>query len=62
MTNEITKILETRDEMDHETAVETVDDVREMMTEALAEGDFTAAEEIFCDELNLEPDYILDMF
>lgn len=59
---EIVRILMERDGMTEEEAKDLVAEVREMMIEALKEGDYLEAEEIFEDELGLEPDYMLSMF
>ena len=59
--NEVLRILMTRDGMSESEAREVIADVREAMDEAIAEGDYFEAEEIFESELGLEPDYIFDI-
>ena len=53
--------LMTRDELTEAQAQRQMDDVQEMMMDAIAEGNFCDAEDIFCDEMGLEPDYIMDL-
>jgi hypothetical protein len=55
--NEVIRILMERDEMTREEAEETLDNVREMLSEA----DPWEAEDIIADELGLEMDYIFDI-
>ena len=55
--NEVIRILMERDEMTAEEAQETLDNVREMLSEA----DPWEAEDIIADELGLEMDYIFDI-
>ena len=55
--NEVIRILMERDGMTKEEAQETLEDVREMLSEA----DPWEAEDIIADELGLEMDYIFDI-
>lgn len=55
--NEVIRILMERDGMTREEAQETLDEVREMLSEA----DLWEAEDIIADELGLEMDYIFDI-
>lgn len=57
----IIKILMDRDDMSRKEAIELINDVKEMMQEAIEDGSYMEAEEIFEDELGLEPDYIFDI-
>lgn len=57
----IIKILMDRDDMSREEAIELINDVKEMMQKAIEDGSYMEAEEIFEDELGLEPDYIFDI-
>lgn len=59
--NEILRILMERDDMTEKEARELMSEVREMMDEAIAEGDYSEAEAIFEEEFGLEPDYIFDL-
>ena len=53
---EIIKILMRRDKITRREAEETLKDVRQMMDDA---EDITEKEDIFVEELGLEPDYII---
>lgn len=55
--SEVIRILMERDGMTREEAQETLDEVREMISEA----DPWEAEDILADELGLELDYIFDI-
>lgn len=55
--NEVIRILMERDGMTRAEAQETLEDVREMLSEA----DPWEAEDIIADELGLEMDYIFDI-
>jgi hypothetical protein len=55
--NEVIRILMERDGLTREEAQETLDEVREMISEA----DPWEAEDILADELGLEMDYIFDI-
>ena len=55
--NEIVRILMKRDGLSREEAIERVEEVREMISEA----DPWEAEDIMADELGLEMDYIFDI-
>lgn len=60
MSKEVINILMKRDGMTEQEAKEVADDVREEMLDAIDAGDYSLAEEIFEDDLGLEPDYIMD--
>lgn len=60
-TNEIIRILMERDGMDLQEAKEVFNDVKSEMEEAIADGDYELAEEIFEGDLGLELDYVFDM-
>lgn len=55
----VVNILMKRDSMSREEASSLVDDVMEMVYDAVANGD--DAEEIWMSELGLEPDYLMDL-
>lgn len=55
--NRVIRILMERDDLSREEAQETLDYVREMLSEA----DPWKAEDIIADELGLEMDYIFDI-
>lgn len=57
---EVIQILMARDGISQEEATARVKEVREMLLEALDSGDTESLEDIFMDELGLEPDFILD--
>ena len=57
---EVTQILMKRDGISRKEATARVKEVREMMLEALDSGDTESLEDIFMNELGLEPDFILD--
>ena len=59
--NKIIKILMDRDDMTHEEATEVVMDTKQMVESAIRSGDYTAAEDIFQEELGLEMDYIVSL-
>ena len=50
-----------RDGMTAKEADELMDEVYNMMMEAIEAGDYMEAEEIFASELGLEPDYYEDL-
>ena len=60
--NRIKKILMERDGLASTEAESLIEEVREMMVATAAYGDVQEAEDIFTDELGLEPDYIVDLF
>ena len=60
-TNKVLRILMERDGMTEKEACDLMSEVREMMDEAIAEGDYSEAESIFEEEFGLEPDYIFDI-
>ena len=59
--NRIVKILMERDDITEEEAKALIKDVREMMEDAIADGDYSEAEDIMAGELGLEMDYIMDI-
>lgn len=59
--NRVVRILMNRDGMTETEAREAVQDCVDMMEEAIQEGHYLEAEDIFMDELGLEPDYIFDV-
>ncbi len=59
--NKVVDILMKRDGMSKKEAVDLVQDVRSMMNDAIATGDYCEAEEIMYSELGLEMDYIYDI-
>lgn len=62
MANQIKKTLMERDGLTATEAKEEMNYVREMMEDAIANGDYFEAEEIFEEEFGLELDYIFDLF
>jgi len=59
--NDVLRILMERDGMTEKEAMDLIQEVREMMDEAIADGEYGEAEAIFEEELGLEPDYIFDI-
>lgn len=59
--NKVVQILMERDGMSESDARELINEVQEMMFEAIDAGSYVEAEEIFQDELGLEPDYIFNI-
>jgi hypothetical protein len=59
--NRVRDILMTRDGMTKEEADARIVEVREMMDEAVADGEVGEAEAIFEEEFCLEPDYLIDI-
>ena len=59
--NKVRDILMTRDGMTKEEADARIVEVREMMDEAVADGEVGEAEAIFEEEFGLEPDYLIDI-
>lgn len=59
--NKIIKILMKRDDMTKEEATEVVKDTKQMVESAIRSGDYTAAEDIFQEELGLEIDYMVNL-
>ena len=59
--NRVVSILMKRDGYTKEEAIEIVNDCREEMQEAIADGDYDLAEDILACDLGLEPDYIMDI-
>lgn len=60
--NRLKKIIMKRDSLTSEEADSLLEEVRKMMNDAMAYGNVQEAEDIFTDELGLEPDYIVDLF
>ena len=56
--NRVVNILLKRDGYSEEEAIEMVNDCREEMNEAIADGDYDLAEDILAGDLGLEPDYM----
>lgn len=54
----VIRILMKRDGMTQDEAAALLDDVLNMVYDSIANGD--DAEDIWMDELNLEPDYLMD--
>lgn len=54
----IEEILVERDGLTPEEAHDLVRSIQAIMAEAIAQGDYLEAEEIFTSELGLEPDYL----
>ena len=59
--NRVVKILIERDNMTYEEAESQVNEVQELLEEALSFGSYAEAEDILKDELGLEMDYIFDL-
>lgn len=60
-TSRIIRLLMERDGLSYEEAREQVEEVQEMIIDAIENGDFLEPDEIMADELGLEPDYIMDL-
>lgn len=60
--NPIVVVLVGRDDIGVQDAIDFVEEVKEMVQEAIDSGDVMEAEEIFQSELGLEPDYLFDLF
>lgn len=59
--NRVVSILMNRDGYSKEEAIEIINDCREEMNDAIADGDYNLAEDILACDLGLEPDYIFDI-
>ena len=59
--NRVVKILMERDDMTRKEAESQVNEVQELLEEALSFGSYAEAEDILKDELGLEMDYIFDL-
>lgn len=59
--NRVVSILMKRDGYSEAEAIKIVNDCREEMNEAIADGDYDLAEDILACDLGLEPDYIFDI-
>lgn len=59
--NIVTKILMERDGLTEKEANELIAETREEILDAIDRGDCIYVEEIFEDNLGLEPDYIMDI-
>ena len=57
----IIKILMNRDDLSKEEAMEVAKETKEMVESAIRSGDYTAAEDIFQEELGLEIDYMVNL-
>lgn len=57
----IIKILMNRDDLSKEEATEVAKETKEMVESAIRSGDYTAAEDIFQEELGLEIDYMVNL-
>ena len=57
----VIKIIAKRDELTIEEATEVVDGVIVQINEAIQAGDYMEPDEIIMNELQLEPDYLLDL-
>lgn len=60
--NNIKKVLMERDGMTAKEADELMDEVYNMMMEAIEAGNYMEAEELFMSEVGLEPDYMMELF
>lgn len=59
--NRVVRILMERDSMTREEAEHLLNQVRDEMNDAIAEGDYDLAEDIMYSDLGLEMDYIMDV-
>ena len=59
--NRVVSILMKRDGYSKEEAIEIINNCREEINEAIADGDYDLAEDILACDLGLEPDYIMDI-
>ena len=59
--NRVVSILMKRDGYSKDEAIEIINDCREEINEAIADGDYDLAEDILACDLGLEPDYIMDI-
>lgn len=59
--NRVVKILMKRDDMTREEAESRVEEVRELLEDAVVTGSYNKAEDILADEIGLEMDYIFDL-
>lgn len=57
----IKEVLMRRDGMSSEAADELIEIAKEELQERMADGDFSAAEDICFEFFNLEPDYIFEL-
>ena len=59
--NEVVRVLMSRDNMSREEAEHYLQNVREEIDDAIAEGDYGLVEDIVYSDLGLEMDYIFDI-
>lgn len=59
--NKMIKILVDRDDITREEAKERISETKAMVEDAIRSGDYTAAEDIFMEELGLEIDYMVSL-
>ena len=59
--NEVVRILMDRDDMTKQEAEKHLAYVRQMIEDAVADGDYDLAEQLVASELGLEMDYIFDI-
>ncbi len=59
--NRVVKILMERDDMTREEAESRVEEVQELLEDAVTTGSYNKAEDILADELGLEMDYLFDL-
>jgi len=59
-TRNLVDILVRRDDISEDEANELIDDVRYEMHSLISAGDYCGAEDVFTQNLGLEPDYIID--
>lgn len=59
--NKVVEILMSRDNLTQGEAERQLQEVREMIDDAVAAGDYSEAEDIVASELGLEMDYIFDI-
>ena len=57
----VIQILMKRDGLTREEAKDLVDETRDLLIEAAANGDYFECDQIMADQLGLEPDYIMDI-
>lgn len=58
--DKVIKVIMVRDGMCKEDARDMVEECLAMVMEAVEEGDFIGAEDIWMSELGLEPDYLME--
>ena len=60
-TEQLIPTLMRRDSLTEDQAKAWVEEVVELMSDAIEAGDYLLAEDIFTSELGLEPDYIMEI-